>query len=820
MMSLKTYITAGYGASIYKETITYKDLMLQQAKSKNQQVFLQRCISNKIIPKSFRIHNPLKSDRSRQLQRKYSFDLITCAKNEVRKKYFRTTDKIRTLENELRTILSEDDMCTIQSVTKKAREKTFTSIREKLKSKFTGLTDRRQQHALQTTRLVKSVVINLSQDELTQNQESLLNLGPKFVPAPTKVPVMDIITTTEVQASNLDYNNKNTVAQTLRQDVMKALKTAKPPKNNLTKEQRQALKELKSNDTNAIYPFDKGSGLVLIPKEQAIEKLREQIGDSRIVEKDPTDAFARKIQAEVRKVKTKLTKTQYRDIYPSDPIAPRMYGAIKAHKPEKNYPMRIIVSTIGTANHGLSKFLVDLIQPTLNDNDTRLLNSRKFVATASEWDVDPSEVQVSYDVVNLYPSIPIEAACKVVLDMLSNDEEFQSRRSLSILQVDALIKLCLSKCYFVWDNEIHMLENSGPIGLSLMVVMAEAFLQHHEKHAIEIATTQTPPIHLKSFLRYVDDSHARFDSDEQADKFLEILNTQDESIKYTIERESDEGLNFLDVNIKNNGQGKYEFAIHRKNAITNVQIKPSSCHDPKVLKGVFKGFIDRAFNICSQQHVEQELEFLVNVFAENGYSKLMLMDIVKRFRAERGNNQASGEQTVNDSDQQKVVKLPWIPELSLKLKRAFKKAGVKAVFKSSSNLNTILTAPNKNKLAKNSLPGVYEVQCGCGTTYVGETKLKVATRIEQHRKKAFEGKKGHSGITDHAINCTDDVLWDQANTIKTEARYFYRKTREALEIQRRNLVREGSNQDYGQYLNNQFWLPIMSLTSNGNHTPM
>ena len=142
-----------------------------------------------------------------------------------------------------------------------------------------------------------------------------------------------------------------------------------------------------------------------------------------------------------------------------------MYGAIKAHKPEKNYPMWIIVSTIGTANHGLSKFLVDLIQPMLNENDTRLLNSRKFVETASEWDVDPTEVQVSYDVVNLYPSIPIEAACNVVTGMLSNDDEFQNRTSLSIPEVDSLIKLCLSKCYFVWDNEIHMLENSGPIGI-------------------------------------------------------------------------------------------------------------------------------------------------------------------------------------------------------------------------------------------------------------------------------------------------------------------------------------------------------------------
>ena len=35
-------------------------------------------------------------------------------------------------------------------------------------------------------------------------------------------------------------------------------------------------------------------------------------------------------------------------------------------------------------------------------------------------------------------------------------------------------------------------------------------------------------------------------------------------------------LNFLDVTIINTGAGKYEFTIHRKNAITNVQIKPHS----------------------------------------------------------------------------------------------------------------------------------------------------------------------------------------------------------------------------------------------------
>ena len=68
-----------------------------------------------------------------------------------------------------------------------------------------------------------------------------------------------------------------------------------------------------------------------IPRSTAIDKLREQIGETKILIKDPTAQFARKIQAEVRKVKDKLTKQDYRDVYPSNPIAPRMYGAIKAH---------------------------------------------------------------------------------------------------------------------------------------------------------------------------------------------------------------------------------------------------------------------------------------------------------------------------------------------------------------------------------------------------------------------------------------------------------------------------------------------------------
>ena len=120
--------------------------------------------------------------------------------------------------------------------------------------------------------------------------------------------------------------------------------------------------------------------------------------------------------------KKRFSKTEYNSIYPSDPIPPRMYGLIKAQKPEKSYPMKIVVSTIGTPNYGISNYLVKIIQPVLNKNKTRLKNSFDFISKGNSWNIDKDEVQVSFDIVNLYPSIPLKEANLILIDQLNKDD--------------------------------------------------------------------------------------------------------------------------------------------------------------------------------------------------------------------------------------------------------------------------------------------------------------------------------------------------------------------------------------------------------------
>ena len=250
--------------------------------------------------------------------------------------------------------------------------------------------------------------------------------------------------------------------------------------------------------------------------------------------------------------------------------------------------------------------------------------------------------------------------------------------------------------------------------------------------------------------------------------------------------------------------------MFRKAAITNVQIKSNSGHNPKILDGIFTGFIDRAYKTCSKDFLNDEINFLINVFVENGYQKDKLNQLLLRYQNPKPSNESKEEG-------EKLVTLPWIPGLSPKLRKVYKKAGYKTVFKSNRNLKTILTSKNKTKLPPNSHPGVYQLTCSCNKTYIGETGCKISTRIQQHQKSIEDGKWDKSGISEHAKVCHGSIDWNNANTLCIESRNFKRKVREALEIQRNEtgpIYQHGMNQDDGNYVTTTFWKPLMKHFKN------
>ena len=133
------------------------------------------------------------------------------------------------------------------------------------------------------------------------------------------------------------------------------------------------------------------------------------------------------------------------------------------------------------------------------------------------------------------------------------------------------------------------MENSGPLGLSIMVVLSECYLQRIEY----ISITQALNLNLapKTFKKFIDDSYARLNNREQSLQFLDILNSQDPSIQYTIEFENEnKQLNFLDITMTNTSINSYDFKIFRKTSIKKCTDKTKLKHSTTYRNGSIQRF--------------------------------------------------------------------------------------------------------------------------------------------------------------------------------------------------------------------------------------
>ena len=132
------------------------------------------------------------------------------------------------------------------------------------------------------------------------------------------------------------------------------------------------------------------------------------------------------------------------------------------------------------------------------------------------------------------------------MDMLRTDiNSLQTSTPLKLEHIKSLMELCLENSYFLWNKQIRMLEDSGPIGLSLMVIIAEGFLQSIEKRALVIAKLPQNSACPITHMRYVNDTHDRFSTRRKCDKFLNIINSIDTKIQFVEEHEDEnKTLNF------------------------------------------------------------------------------------------------------------------------------------------------------------------------------------------------------------------------------------------------------------------------------------
>ena len=111
-----------------------------------------------------------------------------------------------------------------------------------------------------------------------------------YAVSPQAVPVEEFVVATEVVCDRLDAKDK----EEIRSKVTTILRHASPPSSNITRNERQAIKDLKKDNNIVILPADKGEITVVLDSNTYEEKVNALLSDTKTyskLNKDPTTTY-------------------------------------------------------------------------------------------------------------------------------------------------------------------------------------------------------------------------------------------------------------------------------------------------------------------------------------------------------------------------------------------------------------------------------------------------------------------------------------------------------------------------------------------------
>ena len=133
------------------------------------------------------------------------------------------------------------------------------------------------------------------------------------------------------------------------------------------------------------------------------------------------------------------------------------------------------------------------------------------------------------------------------------------------------------------------------MGSPLSPVLSEIFMDHFENNLFKSGNKLIKDVFF--WYRYVDDIICLYTgSERQLDMFLNFLNSFNSAIKFTIGKENNAQINFLDITITRT-KTSLDFKIFRKPTYTDIVIPAKSNHPNNIKMAAFNSYAHRLLNV-------------------------------------------------------------------------------------------------------------------------------------------------------------------------------------------------------------------------------
>lgn len=229
-------------------------------------------------------------------------------------------------------------------------------------------------------------------------------------------------------------------------------------------------------------------------------------------------------------------KREYWDLATS---TSQMYGLIKIHK--ENHPVRPITSACGAPGFKLSKFITQILTLTFPEEGYHVKNSLMVKNNLLSVTPEEDEMLVSFDVTSMFTNISID----LMLSLISERSMFIEKRfKIPWPLFQELFRFLLEECaVFTFNDIIYKQKESLAMGSPISPILAKILMTR----ILEYVITKSG-IKPKFVALYVDDSIWLLKK-HHIELVLDNLNSFNDRINFTMELESDSGINFLDIRI-------------------------------------------------------------------------------------------------------------------------------------------------------------------------------------------------------------------------------------------------------------------------------
>ncbi|XP_050559861.1 uncharacterized protein LOC118265684 [Spodoptera frugiperda] len=419
----------------------------------------------------------------------------------------------------------------------------------------------------------------------TQRRGALrvLDRGLNFAPTPNHIPYEEVIGSVEevIRRNQIPASD----ADVLRQDTAVALRHAKLPTPNITAEEKAALRNLRQDEDVLVLKADKGNATVVMNVTEYDKKIRHLLSDVNTYKRvnyNPTARTNRSTHKIIKECQQILTDDTFKYLLrPRNVQPPKIFGLPKVHKP--NVPLRPIVSQIDSPTYHLAKHVASILQPLVARSTSYVMDSRHFIDILQSIKLRPNDLMVSFDVESLFTNVPMADCMEVVKLRLQENNNERAR-------IDGVA-----------------------MGSPVAPVVANIWMEHFEQLAISTATTS-----IKLWKRYVDDVFCIIEGGEQEVKVcLAHLNNMHAKINFTYELENERTLPFLDVKILVRADGSLGHSVYRKSTHTDRYLQADSHHHPRQLNSVVTSLTNRAYDLCDEEHLQEELTHVMKVLRSN-----------------------------------------------------------------------------------------------------------------------------------------------------------------------------------------------------------